>query len=115
MPSIDPLSLTFGALADPTRRAILARLAHGHASVGELAEPHAMSLAAVSKHIKVLETAGLIQRKKQSQFYYCTLAAGPLKDLQGWLDAYRRFWDESLDQFDAYLEELQRGDPSSKQ
>lgn len=111
MATTDPLSLVFGALADPTRRAILARLSRGEASVGELAAPHEMSLAAVSKHIKVLETAGLIGRKKDAQYSYCTLVAGPFKDLQSWLDAYRKFWDDNLDQFEAYLADLQRGDP----
>jgi|TARA_A100001391_G_scaffold113212_1_gene76162 DNA-binding transcriptional ArsR family regulator len=115
MTTTDPLSQVFGALADPTRRAILARLSLGEASVGELAKPHEMSLAAVSKHIKVLESAGLIGRKKDAQFSYCTLVASPLKDIQGWLDAYRKFWDDNLDQFEAYLAELQRGDPKSKQ
>lgn len=113
MAAIDPLSLVFGALADPTRRAILARLSRGEASVGQLAAPHEMSLAAVSKHIKVLEAAGLIGRKKDAQYSYCRLVAGPLKDLQGWLDDYRKFWDDNLDQFEAYLAELQRGDPDN--
>lgn len=115
MSATDPLSQVFGALADPTRRAILDRLSSGEASVGELAAPHEMSLAAVSKHIKVLENAGLISRKKDAQYSYCTLVASPLKDLHGWLDAYRKFWDENLDQFETYLAELQRGDPKSKQ
>ena len=110
----DKLSATLSALADPTRRGILARLATGEATVKQLAEPYEMSLAAVSKHIKVLEAAGLIGRKKDAQYSYCTLVAGPLKDLQGWLDAYRRFWDDNLDQFEAYLAELQRGDPDKK-
>jgi len=114
MPASDSLSLVFGALADPTRRAILARLARGEASVGQLAAPHEMSLAAVSKHIRVLEAAGLIGRRKTGQYSYCTLVAGPLKDLQGWLDAYRGFWDDNLDQFQAYLAELQRGDSDRK-
>lgn len=114
MAATDSLSLVFGALADPTRRAILARLSQGEASVGQLAAPHDMSLAAVSKHIKVLEAAGLIARKKSAQYSYCTLVAGPLRDLQGWLDAYRQFWDDNLDQFEAYLAELQRGDPDKK-
>jgi DNA-binding transcriptional ArsR family regulator len=114
MPATDRLSLVFGALADPTRRAILARLSQGEASVGELAKPHDMSLAAVSKHITVLEAAGLIGRKKDAQYSYCTLVAGPLGDLQGWLDDYRKFWDANLDQFEAYLAELGRGDPDKK-
>ena len=114
MPSTDPLSLVFGALADPTRRAIIARLAKGKASVGELAEPHDMSLAAVSKHIKVLERAGLIGRTKDAQYQYCRLTAAPFKDLQGWLDAYRHFWDESLDQFETYIADLQTADSDKK-
>lgn len=111
----DPLSLTFAALADPTRRAILARLAQWQTSVGELAAPHQMSLAAVSKHIKVLETAGLISREKDAQYRYCKLQAGPLKDLDGWVAAYRDLWRDNLDQLDAYLAEMQRGDDTNKQ
>ena len=111
----DTLSLTFAALADPTRRAILASLVRGQASVGELAAPHQMSLAAVSKHIKVLETAGLIAREKDAQYRYCKLQAGPLKDLDGWMDAYRGLWRDNLDQLDAYLADMQRGDDTNKQ
>ena len=110
----DRLSVTLSALADPTRRGILGRLATGEATVKELAQPYDMSLAAVSKHIKVLEKAGLISRKKDAQYSYCTLAAGPFRDLQGWLNSYRRFWDDNLDQFEAYLATLQRGDPDTK-
>ena len=110
----DQLSLTLSALADPTRRAILARLAHGEASVGELAEPYDMSLAAVSKHIKVLEKAGLVSRGRNAQWRPCRLEAGPLKDLDGWLAEYRRFWEQNLDQFEDYLAELQRGDETKK-
>ena len=110
----DQLSLTLGALADPTRRAILARLAEGEVSVKELAEPHDMSLAAVSKHIKVLERAGLVTRGKHAQWRPCRLQAGPLKDLDGWLAEYRRFWSENLDQLEDYLVELQGGDPDQK-
>lgn len=110
----DQLSLTFAALADPTRRAILARLAEGEVSVKELAEPYDMSLAAVSKHIKVLERAGLVTRGKHAQWRPCRLEAGPLKDLDGWLAEYRRFWSENLDQLEDYLVELQRGDPDQK-
>lgn len=106
----DRLSITYAALADPTRRAILARLAAGEATVGELAEPFAMSLPAVSKHLKVLERAGLIARRRQAQWRPCRLEAGPLKDAAKWLDHYRRFWDESLDRLDNYLAELQSGD-----
>ena len=103
----DRLSATFAALADPTRRAILARLALGETSVGELAEPFAMSLPAVSKHLKVLERAGLISRSRAAQWRPCRLEAGPLKDLSGWLERYRRFWDVSFDRLDEYLDQLQ--------
>jgi DNA-binding transcriptional ArsR family regulator len=99
--------MTFSALADPTRRAILARLASGAASVGELAEPFAMSLPAVSKHLKVLEHAGLIRRGREAQWRPCRLEAGPLKDAADWLEHYRRFWEESFDCLGDYLDELQ--------
>ena len=102
----DRLSTTFAALADPTRRAILARLATGETSVTELAEPFAMSLPAVSKHLKVLERAGLIVRGREAQWRPCQLEAGPLKDAADWLQHYRRFWEESLDRLDDYLKEL---------
>ena len=105
--SPDRLSTTFSALADPTRRAILARLVSGEVSVTELAEPFAMSLPAVSKHLKVLESAGLIARSREAQWRPCRLEAGPLKDAAGWLEHYRQFWDESLDRLDDYLGELQ--------
>jgi DNA-binding transcriptional ArsR family regulator len=105
----DHLSTTYAALADPTRRAILARLAAGEANVGELAEPFAMSLPAVSKHLKVLERAGLIARGRKAQWRPCRLEAGPLKDAAQWLDYYRRFWDDSFDRLDEYLGELQSG------
>ena len=105
--SPDHLSTTFAALSDPTRRAILARLALGETSVTELAEPFAMSLPAISKHLKVLERAGLVARGREAQWRPCRLAAGPLKDAAGWLEQYRRFWDESFDRLDAYLNELQ--------
>ena len=101
----DHLSTTFSALADPTRRAILARLATGEASVTELAEPFAMSLPAVSKHLKVLERAGLISRGRAAQWRPCRLAPEPLKDAAGWIDEYRRFWDESLDRLAEFLDE----------
>ena len=107
----DRLSVTLSALADPTRRGILARLATGEATVTELAAPYDMSLAAVSKHLKVLEGAGLISRGKDAQFRPCKLEAGPLRDVDGWLESYRRFWEESLDQLEIYLAELQKGDP----
>ena len=103
----DPLSITFSALADPTRRAILARLSSGEASVSELAEPFEMSLPAVSKHLKVLERAGLITRGREAQWRPCRLAAGPLKDAADWLEHYRRFWEESFDRLGDYLGELQ--------
>jgi len=106
MPS-DRLSTTFAALADPTRRAILARLTSGEASVTELAEPFEMSLPAVSKHLKVLERAGLIARGREAQWRPCRLKAGPLKDADEWLERYRRFWEESFDRLDEYLGEIQ--------
>ena len=104
----DHLSNTFAALADPTRRAILARLATGEASVTELAEPFAMSMPAVSKHLKVLERAGLIARGREAQWRPCRLDAAPLKDVAGWIEHYRRFWDQSFDRLDAYLIELKK-------
>ncbi len=110
----DPLSTTLSALADPTRRAILARLALGEASVSELAEPFEMSLPAVSKHLKVLERAGLILRSRTAQWRPCTLDAGPLRDVAGWLEGYRRFWEASLDRLDAYLQQLQTGESDER-
>jgi len=104
----DTLSITFGALADPTRRAILARLARGEASVTELAEPFKMSLPAVSKHLKVLERAGLIARGREAQWRPARLEAGPLKDVSEWVGEYRRFWEESFERLDEYLRELQK-------
>ena len=103
----DHLSATFSALADPTRRAILARLVSGEASVSELAEPFAMSLPAVSKHLKVLERAGLVARGREAQWRPCRLEARPLKDAAAWIDHYRKFWEESLDRLDDYLREIQ--------
>jgi DNA-binding transcriptional ArsR family regulator len=103
----DPLSTTFSALADPTRRAILARLASGEATVTELAEPFEMSLPAVSKHLKVLQRAGLIARGREAQWRPCRLEAAPLHDAADWIEHYRRFWEESLDRLDAYLKEVQ--------
>ena len=103
----DHLSTTFAALADPTRRAILARLASGEASVTELAEPFEMSMPAVSKHLKVLERAGLIARGREAQWRPCRLEASPLKDVSDWVEPYRNFWEQSLDRLDAYLRELQ--------
>jgi DNA-binding transcriptional ArsR family regulator len=105
----DHLSTTYAALADPTRRAILARLAVGEATVGELAEPFAMSLPAVSKHLKVLERAGLIARRRKAQWRPCRIEAGPLRDAVQWLEHYRQFWDDSFDRLDEYLGELQSG------
>src|SRR5215469_12887827 len=100
------LNATFAALSDPTRRAILARLAAGERSVTELAAPFEMSLPAISKHLKVLERAGLIARGREAQWRPCRLAAGPLKDAAEFLEHYRRFWEESLDRLDDYLREL---------
>jgi DNA-binding transcriptional ArsR family regulator len=105
----DPLSVTLSALADPTRRAILARLAQGKASVNELAAPFSMSQPAVSKHLKVLERAGLIKRGREAQSRPCQLNAAPLRELAGWLEHYRRFWEGSFDRLEAYLNELQKG------
>ncbi len=105
---MDRLSETFQALADPTRRAILARLTLGETSVNELAEPFAMSLPAVSKHLKVLERAGLISRSRDAQYRPCKLEAQTLKSVDEWLDEYRRFWEARFDRLDAYLKKLQR-------
>jgi DNA-binding transcriptional ArsR family regulator len=102
----DHLSATFAALADPTRRAILARLATGEATVTELADPFDMSMPAVSKHLKVLERAGLIARGREAQWRPCRIEAGPLKEVADWVDHYRRFWDESFDRLDDYLRQL---------
>ena len=104
----DRLDRTFAALADPTRRAILARLAAGEASVTELAAPFEMSLPAVSKHLKVLERAGLVVRGRERQWRPARLEAGPLKEVAEWTEPYRRFWEESYDRLDEYLEALQR-------
>ena len=105
---LDRLSLTFAALADPTRRAILARLTSGETSVTELAEPFDMSLPAISKHLKVLERAGLIARSRDAQWRPCRLEAARLKEVHAWLDRYRRFWEESFDRLDDYLRELKK-------
>src|SRR5580698_6932035 len=104
----DPLSATFAALADPTRRAILARLASGEASVKELAEPFEMSAPAVTKHLKVLQRAGLITQGRKAQWRPCRLEAKPLRGVAGWVEQYRRFWDESFDRLDEYLMELKK-------
>jgi len=103
----DRLSRTFSALADPTRRAMLARLASGEASVTELAEPFDMSLPAISKHLKVLERAGLIVRGREAQWRPCRLKARPLKGASDWLERYRIFWEQSFDRLEGYLKELQ--------
>ena len=102
----DPLSAIFAALADPTRRAILAQLAAGEISVTKLAQPFQMTMPAVSKHLKVLERAGLIARSREAQTRPCRLEAAPLKDVSEWLENYRHFWEESFDRLDAYLVEL---------
>ncbi|MEH6421300.1 ArsR/SmtB family transcription factor [Pseudomonas sp. CGJS7] len=103
----DSLSTTFAALADPTRRAILARLASGEAGVTELAEPFQMSLPAISKHIKVLERAGLVARGREAQWRPCRLETARLQEVSGWLDRYREFWDQRLQRLDDYLVQLQ--------
>jgi DNA-binding transcriptional ArsR family regulator len=108
--SEDALTATFAALADPTRRAILARLALGETSVTTLAEPFAMSLPAISKHLKVLQRAGLITRGKAAQWRPCRLEAEPLRDAADWLEHYRRHWEQSLDRLEDYLRELQGKD-----
>jgi len=114
LPRLDPdrLSLTFAALADPTRRAILARLTAGQTSVTELAEPHAMSLPAISKHLRVLERSGLIERSRDAQWRPCRLKAEPMKEAVDWLESYRRHWEESLDRLAEYLKELQSKPPA---
>ncbi|WP_448604667.1 ArsR/SmtB family transcription factor [Thermoleptolyngbya sp.] len=105
--SIDSLSATFSALADPTRRAILAQLAQGDASVTELARPFEMSLPAISKHLKVLERAGLIVRSREGQWRRCRLEAEPLRHAESWIGQYRQFWEHKLERLDEYLQELQ--------
>ena len=104
----DQLSATFAALADPTRRAILARLVDGDCSVTELAEPFDMSMPAVSKHLRVLEQAGLITRRREAQFRHCQIDAAPLKDVADWADHYRHIWEQRLDRLDAYVAQLKR-------
>lgn len=105
---VDPLSATFSALADPTRRAILARLSSGEATVGELAEPFEISLPAISRHLKVLEGAGLISRSREAQWRPCRLEPQPLQELDGWLARYRVFWDGGFDRMAAYLAQVQK-------
>jgi DNA-binding transcriptional ArsR family regulator len=104
----DQLSTTFAALADPTRRAILARLVSGECSVSELAEPFDMSLPAVSKHLRVLERAGLIAQRREAQWRPCRIEAGPLKDVADWAERYRHLWEARLDRLDDYLQELKQ-------
>jgi DNA-binding transcriptional ArsR family regulator len=111
---MDHLSDTFQALADPTRRAILARLTLGESSVNELAEPFAMSLPAVSKHLKVLEHAGLISRSREAQYRPCKLEPQTLKGIDDWLGEYRRFWEARFDRLDAYLKKIQRKSPKHR-
>ena len=108
------LDTTFSALADPTRRAILARLARGETSVTDLAKPFAMSMPAVSKHLKVLESAGLITRSREAQWRPCRIEPRALKEVDAWLEHYRRFFEESLDRLDAYLKQLQAGEAKTK-
>ena len=108
--STDPLTTTFAALADPTRRAILARLATGEASVTELAEPFAMSMPAVSRHLRVLERAGLISRGREAQWRPRRLEAAPLREVADWVENYRRYWSERFDRLDEYLEELKKAE-----
>jgi DNA-binding transcriptional ArsR family regulator len=112
--ALDPLSMTFQALADPTRRAILARLALGETSVSELAEPFEMSLPAVSKHLKVLEHAGLITRSRDAQWRPCKLEPIALKTVDDWLERYRRFWEERFDRLEDYLREIQAQEKQEK-
>lgn len=104
----DRLSMTFAALADPTRRAILARLTAGELSVTELAAPFEISLPAVTKHLQVLERAGLVSRSRHAQWRPCKLEAAPLRDASGWIDEYRQYWEASLDRLDSYLQQLQQ-------
>lgn len=104
---VDHLSQTLSALADPTRRAILARLALGETTVNELAEPFDMSLPAISKHLKVLEHAGLIARTRKAQWRPCRLQPAPLREVNDWLDEYRQFWEQSFDRLEAYLSDIQ--------
>jgi DNA-binding transcriptional ArsR family regulator len=110
----DHLSTTLAALADPTRRAILARLARRDLSVNEIAAPYSMSLPAISKHLKVLENAGLISRVRDAQFRPCHLEGAPLEPVSAWLDDFRRFWDDSLDAMEAVLEQIKRDAGSAK-
>jgi DNA-binding transcriptional ArsR family regulator len=108
MPTPDTLSNTFAALADPTRRAILARLASGECSVSELAAPFDMSMPAVSKHLRVLERAGLIARRSEAQWRWCRIEAAPLKAVSDWAEHYRSLWEQRFDRLDVYLQQLQK-------
>ncbi|MDB5672497.1 MAG: transcriptional regulator, ArsR family [Alphaproteobacteria bacterium] len=110
----DPLSATLSALADPTRRAILARLSRSEANVNEIAEPFGISLPAISRHLKVLEAAGLITRGRSAQWRPCRLEPAPLKALDAWLAQYRDFWEGSFDRMDSYLSRLTKGDPDGR-
>jgi DNA-binding transcriptional ArsR family regulator len=114
MMAIDPLTATFSALADPTRRAILAQLAHGEATVLELAEPFEISLPAISRHLKVLEHAGLISRSRDAQWRPCRIETEALEQVDGWVERYRRLWQRDFDRMDAYLAEIQRGSADGK-
>lgn len=111
---MDKLSITFSALADPTRRAILARLASGEASVTELAEPFDISLPAITKHLKVLENAGLVTKTRDAQFRPCKLNAKPLENAINWIEEYRKYWEESLDRLDLYLQAVMADEKSKK-
>ncbi len=111
-PAADRLSATFAALADPTRRAILARLAHGEATVGQLAAPFALSAPAISKHLRVLQQAGLVQQGRDRQYRPCRLTPEPLREAADWALQYRRLWEDRLDRLDAYLAELQQATPA---
>src|SRR4051812_29490019 len=110
----DTLSTTFAALSDPTRRAILARLSEGEATVNEIAAPFDFTLQAISRHLKVLEAAGLITRGREAQWRPCRLDTAPLKQVDHWLDRYRALWEESFDKMGAYLKELQKGDDNGR-
>ncbi len=111
----DPLTATFSALADPTRRAILDRLSHGEATVLELAEPFAISLPAISRHLKVLEQAGLISRGREAQWRPCRLETEALERVDGWVGQYRRIWESKFDRMDAYIAALTKGEPDAQQ
>lgn len=113
--SSDQLSVTFAALADPTRRAILAHLAKGEASVSELAQPFEMSLPAISKHLKVLERAGLIKRSREAQWRPCQLKAESLQEAANWIEQYRQFWEQNLERLEDYLQELQTKEKQDEQ